>query len=319
MRRLLLALSALVLATGGADAQVLISTCGAVVPAKQVGILQVDLECGDLGGFCPVCTTKGCTVGPACQTPTDCASMICNPVPAVQLENGARLDMNGHSISAPGHAAVQCGAFLEVKTCGVFSSVDHGEIKDSAQGVRGGRGVVDVRDVELRNCSMGVWTAGKLRLTNVSAEGSSNFGFGAKDIDATNASANNGVGGGFVAGVERVRRPGKPSVPHGRIRGTDITAIGNGQLGVFSAESFKITDLTVTGNGFALGGPDSGGIVGLKGGVLKDSTVTGNAHGPAHDPLDVFTAKPPHLVDTSCGTSGRHPDATVSWGVCSND
>jgi hypothetical protein len=45
MRLRLLALSVLILATGTANAQVLISTCGAVVPARQLGILQGDLDC----------------------------------------------------------------------------------------------------------------------------------------------------------------------------------------------------------------------------------------------------------------------------------
>jgi hypothetical protein len=87
---------------------------------------------------------------------------------------------------------------------------------------------------------------------------------------------------------------------------------------VISAETFKLEDLVATGNGF-VGGPQGGGIVGLKGGVLKNSTITGNVNSPAHDPLDVYTAKPPHLVDTTCGTSGQYPDPTVGWGVCSDD
>lgn len=319
MRRLLLGLSALVIATGTAHGQVPISSCDVVVPAKQVGILQNDLDCPDVGGYCPECTKNHCTMGASCQTNADCPNLVCNDIPAVLLEQGARLDMNGHSLSAPGRPAVQCGLFVDTKSCGVFSSVDHGEIKDSLYGIFAGRAVVDVRDIELQNCSFGVATVGKLRLTNVSAEGSNNVGFAGKDIDAVNASANNGVGFGFAAGVERIGSAGRHSGPFGRFHGTDITANGNGQAGVFSAKTFKVVDLTATGNGFSLGGPQSGGIVGLKGGTLKDSTVTGNANGPAHDPLDVFTAKPPHLVDTTCGTSGRYPDKTVSWGVCGND
>jgi hypothetical protein len=319
MRRLALALSAFLLGTGTAHAQVPISTCGAVVPAKQVGVLQNDLDCGDLGGFCPDCTKQGCTVGAACETAADCPTMICNPIPAVRLEQGARLDMNGHRISAPGRSAVQCGAFLEARRCGVFSSVGRGVINDCTTGILAGRAVVDVTDVEVNGCVVGAWSSQKLRLKNVSADGNNNSGFLAKDIDATNVSASNSLGFGFAAGIERFRRPGHSSGPFGRIRGTDITATGNGQAGVFSTDTFKIVNLTATGNGFALGGPQSGGIVGTKGGVLKNSTVTGNVNGPAHDPLDVFTAKPPHLIDTICGTSGRYPDKAVSWGVCSDD
>jgi hypothetical protein len=155
-------------------------------------------------------------------------------------------------------------------------------------------------------------------VTNVSADGNNNFGFWAKYIEAVNCSANDNVGFGFIAGVQGFKKPGHPGTPKGKIRGTDVTANGNGQAGVFSTENFKITDLTAAGNG-SVGGPQGGGIVGLKGGVLKDSTVTGNVNGPAHDPLDVYSAKPPHIIDATCGTSGQYPTPTADWGVCSND
>lgn len=314
--RTLLMLLAVLLVARTVEAQVPISTCGAVVPAKQVGTLQNDLDCGDIGGFCPVCTAKGCTVGDACQVPADCTtSQFCHPLPGVLLGKGARLDMNGHSIRAPGRAGVQCGPFDDAKGCVVFSSIDHGEIKDSDVGIAGGLSLV-VSDVEVQNCRAGIQTIGKLRATNVSSSGNNNFGFWGKDIIARNVSADDNLGFGFVAGTEKL---GKPGGMRGRIRGSDVTATGNGQAGVLSADPFTLVDLVATGNGFALGGPQSGGIVGLKGGTLADSTVTGNVNGPAHDPLDIFTGRPPVLRDTTCGTSGQYPDPTVGWGVCSND
>ena len=56
MRRFLLALSALALVTGTARAQVPISTCGSVVPAKQVGVLQTDLDCPTSAASVPYAT-----------------------------------------------------------------------------------------------------------------------------------------------------------------------------------------------------------------------------------------------------------------------
>ena len=112
MRPVLLGVLVLVGATvASARVTIQITSCGTYVRRGQVGMLMNDLSCGHQWGTCSVCSFPGgCTdIQPAvpCAGPSDCpdpAADKCDggefPVSVgVRLEPGARLYMNGHSIT----------------------------------------------------------------------------------------------------------------------------------------------------------------------------------------------------------------------------
>src|SRR5438552_10047898 len=67
-----------------------ITACGQLVPDGQIGVLQVDLDCGGAFNTCFADPALACAKDPAC-TDTGCGGLM--------LRNGATLAMNGHTVA----------------------------------------------------------------------------------------------------------------------------------------------------------------------------------------------------------------------------
>jgi hypothetical protein len=229
------------------------------------------------------------------------------------LGQGAALDMNGHAIRSPGRSAVLCGPF-KVRRCAVYSSTGRGEITEATIGIHAQRARIGVKNVDVHDCTgQGIHSIAVAKLTDVTANRNL-IGIAARTVIAQDVEASSN-GAGIAAAFTIL---GDPRPPFGRVIGRDIIANDNAQFGILSAQAFLLDRVTATGNGWR-GGPDSAGITGYAGGTLLRSVVTGNVHGPAATPLDVFTAAPPRLVGTTCEHSAKYPAAASSWGVCSLD
>ena len=70
-----------------------ITACGQLVPDGQIGVLQVDLDCGGAFNTCFADPALACAKDPAC-TDTGCGGLM--------LRNGATLEMNGHTVANGG-------------------------------------------------------------------------------------------------------------------------------------------------------------------------------------------------------------------------
>ena len=117
-----------------------VTMCGTVVPEGDVGVLQVDLDCGVL---------------PA----------------GVTLRRSARLRLNGHTLRGGARAVLAEFARGSAWVDGP-GTVTRAEIGIAGAGsVRSGRGIeLHLTDVAVRDNGIGVF-ADRLRLTRVTAEG----------------------------------------------------------------------------------------------------------------------------------------------------
>ena len=264
-----------------------VTQCGQTVSTGDVGVLMVDL--------------------------------VCPGTSAVKVSNGGTLELNNHSISAPGASAVAAD-FVPLPT-GVprhkFRVVGPGTIYGSDTGIEG-IGAIQVSMVTIHDTGTGIKTTsdnrnGKLKLSNVSITQSS---------DPTD-------GVGVIANKVRASGLTVTGMPFDgiivqKISGADVIASGNGpgipSLGVgfgIGAETIHLQNLTANDN-------DGAGVFAEKI-TLRDSTVTGN-RGAITDPdtlhhtsdIDVFTDSQPRLVNTVCGKS-YNPGLDGSWHVCQND
>ena len=264
-----------------------ITQCGQTVSSGDVGALMVDL--------------------------------VCPGTSAVKVSSGGTLELNNHSISAPGASAVAAD-FVALPT-GVprhkFRVVGPGTIYGSDTGIEG-IGAIRVSMIAIHDTGTGIKTTtdsrtGTLKLSNVSITQSS---------DPTN-------GVGVVANKVRARGLTVTGMPFDgimvdKIIGADVIASGNGpgipSLGVgfgIGANTIHLQNLTANDN-------DGAGVFADKI-KLRDSTVTGN-RGAITDPtthkhtsdIDVFTDSRPALVNTVCGKS-YNPGLDASWNVCQND
>jgi len=146
----------------------------------------------------------------------------------------------------------------------------------------------------------GIYSNGNLSATDVTAEDNAVGLYGVQmRLQNVTATANTSHGINAFGGV----------------KGSDVTVTDNGDTGL--SLDFRgnvvITRLTATGNGWA-------GVICDFGRVkLTDSTVTGNEFPDQFEPplLDIFSAKRPKLVNTTCDHSLGPTDST--WGVCSGD
>jgi hypothetical protein len=310
MRRHLVVLLVLVTAVPAA-ADVLVTTCGERIPAREVGILQNDLDCSSTPGYCLACSNGQCSEQGSCLADGDCVAPLigCYRRVGVTLDDRARLDLNGHGIVAPGAIAVGCAG----KRCAITSSVGRGEISGSSMAVAfGGKTRVQISDVDVHDCASGIGGAlneGKIEATNVTSSFNIGSGLRAGEIVATNVTANGNGRNGFSA-----ERKG--------VRGTNLTADDNGWYGIVSYGRFDITGLSASGNGTSGEESTGPGLWGRSGGRLTASTVTGNVYhdaGGVTFPLDLLTRGRPKLIGTTCVRSGGHPGPGDAWGVCSGD
>lgn len=274
-----------------------ITACGQLVPDGQIGVLQVDLDCGGAFNTCFADPALACAKDPAC-TDTGCGGLM--------LRNGATLEMNGHTVAngivlCPYGVSRNCsvvGPGIIAGGYGLFA-----QINLSASGgldVHGGQsGIVALK--------------GKAFLQDVTVSGvSNNYGIVVyRRLRLVNVTSNNNQVGVFAY--------------NGPVIGSGLTTNNNHGAGVQSYGRLNVTGLMATGNG-----EDTeytgGGVVDQVGSVrLENSVVTGNFSGSSFSqlkPLDVYTKKRPRLIDTTCDHSGifiYQGTNLVPWGVCSQD
>jgi hypothetical protein len=274
-----------------------ITTCGQIVPAGETGVLLNDLDCSgtSLGSNGIVLLRKSSV---DLQGHTIIGSHF-GPGPN-EAGGNVRCSFGSYKCHE-----TSSGTFCKAPngTCRVFSTGGTAQLTgDGTFGIISQRSVVveniavtavlgisadlsgriDATDVSVTGGNGGIY-GGKMRFTNVTSSGTTQFGVFA---------------------------------PFGEVRGTNVTVTDNARGGILAGK-VKITGLTATGNGsgptFALGGGVSAGSM-----TLVDSTVTGNTFDGR--PLDLSSARQPKLVNTTCGYSEqRNETGNPPWGVCTND
>ncbi len=313
-RRSVLASLALALVLTPAAGQALdITTCNQIIPANETGVLQNDLVCPFPVNGCFDCSRTPCfPTGVACATNADCGEDgRCAALPAIAIERKGTLDMNDHSITAPGQLAVVCRS---KGPCTITSSVGRGEISGSELGVAMGAGKLAVSDVDVHDNGAGIYSPilhVRATLTRVTAN-DNGAGIRVEELRANDVTAN----GNDTYGIDA----------SGKIKGVNVTANDNDWGGIVCGRGMKVSGLTATGNGNGVDSHTGAGIV-VTGGPLHlaDSTVTGNTWVDDEPPipLDLITARKPKLTNTTCdhSLSIDRSAATLgpTWGVCAND
>ena len=225
MLRTVSVVSFLVVVLAGAAGRavtVSISTCGQTVRTGETGVLTTDIVCPPWGVCYPACATPPCSpLVPSvpCRSDAECptpGSDVCDfDVPGsltvgVNVEPGARLEMNGHSVSG--------AAFGVSDYNGVFTTHTRvhingpGEVFGTREAIRVLYGNPRVVGVVVRDSVFGILGESVRSL----------------DVQATN----NHVG------VSVFRR----------LSAQRLTATGNREFGIVSYRSTRLADSVVTGN-----------------------------------------------------------------------
>ena len=268
--------------TAAHAADLLVTTCGTVVPSGAKGILQADLDCA---------------AAPANQA-------------AVVLQQKASLSLGGFTLTgAPDGIAIRCSRNCTVEGPGTITSAAPGgpgilraacirALLDAGDRPRSQR--LTIQNLTLGGCGSGVVgdtgkLGAKLTVTDVVATGN-DASFIGSSIRARNVTASNGTGAGFLA-------------PTGKMTGVDVHADNNDPDGIDVARVI-LTDSTAIGN-------TAFGVRALVGGAkLVRTTATGNGL------RDVVSAKAPRVDALTCDTSARWipPNGIgAAWGVCTAD
>jgi hypothetical protein len=261
-----------------------VTSCGAVVPAGQIGVLMADLDC---------------TGSPS-------------TVPNVELQRGATLDMNGHSLSRQddgGEAAIAilCPARGRCTITGPGTIFGHVYVSSGGNQI--------LRDITAHDVEAGILAYihgavptrfGKLHLTNVIVSGATYGGVVANRIKAENLQVTGAQEGWGI---------------QGGVRGTNIVASANVGGGIVG-KRIRIDGLVATNNGVP-GSPLGGGVYAPSGSVrLLNSTVTGNHfnYGEVDWPFDIIAHRAV-LTNTTCGHSVHDGKGGISGtlGVCAGD
>jgi hypothetical protein len=257
-----------------------ITACPAVVPPGEVGVIQGDFVCA--GGSSE------------------------NQYFSIVLQRGARLDLNGHTLTylqdSTTIGPVNCESKCEVNGPGTLTTPGGGAgiwIEN--------RGRASVHDLAITGFHTGISApAARLTLANTSID-ASHFGILAArrvfldQVDIT-------LAGGPFGGVGGVGECIGASQTSGRVTGNDVTVSGC-FYGVYGTRRVEISGLTVSGSYIGI---FSAGSV-----VLTDATVTGSEY------ADIYSGRPPELTNSSCDQSVRWlrhiQTAGGPWGVCAND
>jgi hypothetical protein len=251
-----------------------ITSCYVTVPANEIGVLQADLACqpGDFH--------------------------------AVALENGSTLELNGHTISNPGHfasgAAVRCHGRCVVVGPGLISGAPAREF----DGIRADASLVphpplrlELHDLTIDSTRVGIDGPARnpfVRATNVTVSNSALYGFYIARVHAENVTATGSEIGVYSATLKAV----------------NLNASNNAAYGVYVLRSLLATGLVVTDNA-------GEGILADGRIRLVDSTVTGNDIGG--EGIDIESARRPRLINTTCGRSERTTPPFGDWDICAND
>ena len=260
-----------------------VATCGQLVPAGQVGVLQADLDCGgdEAAGACLTEAAAACASDPGC-TDAACGGVL--------LRDGSTLAMNGHTVA---NGVVVCPLFHS--SCSV---VGPGTIVGGYGLTALGRKLDASGGLDVHGGEVGIANyKGRVILQDATVSGVANWGIQAyRGLRATNVTSNNNEIGILVY--------------NGSFTGSGITANDNRGTGVLvAAGRLVLTGLMATGNGRD---PEYRGAGVLCEGrtVLVNSVVTGN-YADGTRPLDLLAKRRPVLVDSTCDHS--------LWGICSQD
>jgi hypothetical protein len=232
---------------------------------------------------------------PAGATGTLQADLSCAAT-GVSLEKNAKLELNGHMITSTG-TCVEASAGGTVHGPGELSGCGTGILSSGRRTIRISTvGIHDGVGDGLEFQGVGIWALqARVEATNVAVNDNGNSGMMVHVLKATHVTAS----GNKHYGITEDRGTGE-----------DVTLDGNGTVGLVYGTRGSFTGLVATNNGspnFASGGLSGNRV------VLRDSTVTGNAH------FDISGFKKPILIGTTCGTSIGGPNPNGSWGVCTSD
>jgi len=292
--------------TAGMTLAIDITECNQFIPAREVGVLQADLDCDLAPG------AKRCILEPEveCATDDDCTNGRCVVLDsAVILGGNARLRMNGHTIHGGTHG-IQClsKTALHPRANGQCIIQGPGEIVDpQSVGIHHDSRRLIVEDVIVSGGTYaGIFSpsaARRVDLTNVTVRGG---GFGVGNfwqLRATNLTVSDTEECGICVG---------------KTRGTNIT-LDNNMVGMRGGA--RVDGLVATNNR----GPAVEGLfLGVR---LKNATLSNND--TLGEGIDIFSQRRPGLTNTTCSRSERlvcEPPISSSctptgesWGVCSLD
>lgn len=240
-----------------------VTACGQVVPSGQTGDLVADLDC-----------------------PIDLPSGSLQELSAIYLEPGARLRLNGFTLSGT-KFGVGCGSRCTIEGPGT-----------------------------IRELPVGILSYGATRVENVVFEENNGHAihlYGGKTLRATNVTILDADG--LVAIVAHrvkaenvtIERCWYGIITISALVATDLTIRDCGQRAI-GAGSVRATSLTVVDN--AGKGIIAGRI------VLTDSVVTGND--TLDSGVDLQSDRRPKLTNTTCERS-RQGEAGAPFGVCLED
>lgn len=255
MRRALVSILLLVAVNASATDY---DTCFHVVPRDGVATLQADLDCSGTDG-----------------------------VVSFVLEDGARLELNGHSMV--GNAT--SGGVVCRRACDITGP---GALSGYGRAIYGERGTVDVTEVTLVDNGESIDVNGRLNATRVDAS-SSQYGVRSSKPMVLNQVTVTNSGGDCILGK--------------KIFGDDVTVTGC-HTGIAANGAVQLSHLNSHDNLSA--GIDARRV------KLADSTLAANH-------TDVLTRSKPVLTNTTCETSARllrikgGYSIGAPWGVCAND
>jgi hypothetical protein len=269
----LLTISLLASVPAGA-ATIDVTSCPATVPVNTVGVLQDDLDCE------------------------------AGPTSSITLERGATLDLNGHTIafqpvSGSLGTIVRCDSRCTVQGPGALVSSSGPPLAFAAIWVAE-RGRATIRDVAISGAGSGVVALnGIVRISNSTIEA---VHWGVATVSRAlveNVSIDVAQPGGYCLGAT--------DETGSIVKGSDVILTGCPD-GIWASRQVKLDRLTAVGLGRIA-------VFSRNSIRLRDSTVTGSGS------LDLLSGRRPKLTNTACDRSGVDVDdvPSESWGVCAND
>lgn len=218
------------------------------------------------------------------------ADLVCAPGEGLALENGATLDLNGHTLDGCDVNGI-AGATERIR----ISVRGPGQIRNA--GIGFSAGTLRVRDVVVQDApGRGISGASgvnggpsTLQLNGVTVTGSAGAGIEATRVFARDVT----VSGGGEQGIVGWRS----------VSGSNVVLTGN-QEGVFSAVDIRLRDSQVTGN-------TTFGVIANLTVAIIGSTVNGNG-------TDLASQILPRVKRSTCETS-LNMQTQLPWGVCSAD
>lgn len=248
-----------------------VTTCGQTIPDGDTGILQNDLVC-------------------AAGTQT------------VRVGSEAKLELNGHSITAlgsgsvvdvhsvGGHTVRGPGQLINITVaCGVGFDYTRKLLVEGVDIVSTSYAAIDCLDQDGHGDN-------RLTVRDVDITGDSTFGILGRRVKATNVTIE---GSDLIALLAR------------RLKGRDVTIIGNAGTAIVSDAGYA-RSVTLVGSDIR---DNAGGII-AETIRLRSTTVTGNG---APEGYDLKSLRRPILRGTSTCERSLNVPAGGPWGVCTND